>query len=151
MATSEGDVYELAKQELDSLGYKGWYDYRTIKVKSWCGRESHIDEPNFVVYAEYRGQKEPFCIIEVKAQEEDVNREEWINQARSYALWLKGNMTPLTPYFVVYNGRLAAIFNTITGNRFRSGKSLKDVLPKHSDASKDVERFIKFIAELESE
>jgi type I site-specific restriction endonuclease len=149
MTTSEDRVYELVRKELNSLGYEGWYDSRTVKVRSWCGRESHIDVPNFVVYVEYRGQKEPFCIIEAKALEEDVSKEEWVNQARSYALWLRGNEVPLVPYFIVYNGRQAISFSTITGNCLRTGKSLKDVLPNRSDASKIIEKFIKLIAQLE--
>ena len=139
---SENEVCELIKKGLEELGYEGLYADHTVTVTTWCGRERHDDEPDFVVYVKFRGLKEPFCIIEAKSPDERIDLEEYVNQARSYALWLKGTILPITPYFIIFNGNEAAIYTTITANRVKYGRSLKDVMPNHNDAKARIQEFL---------
>ena len=136
---SEEEVRKEARDVLERLGYEC---DELRPVTTWCGRDRHDDQANIVVYVEFRGCREPFCVVETKAPEEGVDRPEWVNQARSYAFWVRGMVVPLTPFFAVYNGRRAALYETITGNRKKTGSSLRDVMPPLEEAGKVLERFL---------
>ena len=143
MATlRQEDVDAIIRKELEHLGYDNLYDDHTKRVTTWCGRDRHDDIPNFVVYVRYRGQKEPFCIIEAKSSDENINDERHVNQARSYALWLKGVIMPITPFFILFNGKEACLYNTITGSPLKYGPSLKDVMPSPEEAEKKIDQII---------
>lgn len=148
MTTSQEEVQRITSEELEWLNYKNHYRHQTETVVTWCGREPHLDKPDFVVFTRFRGSEEPIFIIETKSSEEDINTEDYINQARSYALWYKGKLIPLTPYFVLFNGKEAAIYNTITGNCVVKGRSLKEILPKYEESERIVKEFLDIILKM---
>jgi hypothetical protein len=138
----EEKVQKIVIEELEQLGYRNHYKHQTEIVITWCGRESHTDKPDFVVFTKFRGLEEPVFIIEAKSPEESINSENHVNQARSYAFWYKGKTVPLTPYFVLFNGKEATVYNTVTGDRVAKGKSLKEVLPRYEETEKIIENFL---------